>query len=321
MFNKWELSSIVLLVSMTAVGAQKPDAFSLPNSVLLFGNYNNLWVVAPEWTQHIQPPVDLKYNGGYFAYPSLSPRGDIVAWGFATEARVTPGATRIRFALGLYSIADRRWKTHGEFEDIGNTAYSPSASKIAFVARRQEAEELTVFDVATESLTKAPYPKAGLRTKSNISWSPDEKSLALEIPRGGLTYHPDMPMAESNRNPVIGILEITTGALRTFGEGRNPAWSRNGDWIAYYDVAGKSCLLIRPDGADLKTVATAPPRGGFGGTAPVWSPDGTLLLLNVVKDGRRGIDVVLLDLVTGQMTTKSESGQLVFGWVPYPPKP
>lgn len=42
---------------------------------------------------------------------------------------------------------------------------------------------------------------------------------------------------------------------------------------------------------------------------------------DVIKNVGPHIDVVLLYLTNGQMTTKSEKGQLVFGSVPYPPKP
>jgi hypothetical protein len=52
----------------------------------------------------------------------------------------------------------------------------------------------------------------------------------------------------------------------------------------------------------------------------VWSPDSRQLLLNVTKDGGPLLDVVLLDLASGQTTTKSTSGLPVFGWVRDPRK-
>jgi hypothetical protein len=53
----------------------------------------------------------------------------------------------------------------------------------------------------------------------------------------------------------------------------------------------------------------------FGGTGPVWSPDGRQLLLNVVRN-ESSYEIVLLDLATGRMTTKSRGCWLAFGWAP-----
>jgi Tol biopolymer transport system component len=47
---------------------------------------------------------------------------------------------------------------------------------------------------------------------------------------------------------------------------------------------------------------------------PVWSPDSKQLLLNVRKNGGPD-DVILLDLATGQTTTKSKNGLPIFAWV------
>ena len=48
----------------------------------------------------------------------------------------------------------------------------------------------------------------------------------------------------------------------------------------------------------------------------MWSPDGKKLLLNEIKGDGPRLDVVLLNLESGQSQTKSENGLLVFGWVP-----
>jgi hypothetical protein len=76
-------------------------------------------------------------------------------------------------------------------------------------------------------------------------------------------------------------------------------------------------MLIRPDGTGKKVVRKVrssffhPKRYGY---AVVWSPDGKELLLNEVN-GLRAVDVVLLDLDTGRLTTKNtENGLAAFGW-------
>ena len=136
---KWPCASIALVLCGAALHAQGSKTFSMPDSVLLFGTYNQLHVVTPERAQLLRPPVDLKYNGGYFAFPSLSPRGDVIAWGFATEATFDRTTQRLRFALGLFRVADQKWQTYGDFAFIGDTAFSADGRHVAFVADGTEA--------------------------------------------------------------------------------------------------------------------------------------------------------------------------------------
>ncbi len=310
--------AVIVTLSAHELTGPADKVFSLPDSVVLFGNYNDLRVVGPDWRQQLRPPVDEGYNRGYFAYPSITPRGDAVAWGFASGWEEKRPLNRARFTLGLYSLADNKWKTQGDFDMIGSVAYSPSGSKVAFVAARDGREDLLIFDVQKERMTQVPYPRGGLRAKVSMSWAPDETRLAVQIQEGGTRDISLTPKAEAKRTPAIGVLELKDGSVRLIGGGLNPAWSPTGEWIAYFDPSGEKCLVIRPDGTAVRTITTAKDSWfssrTFGGTAPVWSPDGKQLLLNVVKNDGPSIDVVLVDLLSGRTITKSRSGLLVFGW-------
>ena len=55
----------------------------MPESVLVFGNYNELRIVTPSGSHVVHPPVERGYNHSYLTYPSIASRGDLVAWGFA----------------------------------------------------------------------------------------------------------------------------------------------------------------------------------------------------------------------------------------------
>jgi len=318
------LKSTVASMSLVLIGAVSVDAlktFTLPESKLLFGNYNDLRIATPDSVQQIRPPFDEGFNRGYFAYPSISPNGDTIAWGFAT--RWQQDKYRARFGLGVYALAAQKWKTYGDYDDIGTVAFSPTGSKVAFVARQQGKvkEDLLIFNVATETVTTAPHPQGWLETKGSMGWSRDETRLAIEIQQDQPASSLKPTELDADRGPAIGVLEINNGSVQLFGNGFGPAWSPTGEWIAYYDPTGKKCLLMHPDGTGLKTATTVKDSWfsarSFGGTAPVWSADGKHLLLNVIKNGGPLIDVVLLDLATGHTTTKSKSGLLVFGWVPY----
>jgi Tol biopolymer transport system component len=298
--------------------AERTLTFPLPDSIVLFGNYNDLRVVSRAGEQLLRPPIKEGYNGGYFASPSLSPRGDAIAWGFAVEWQERRRQDRARFALGVYSLTDQKWRTFGDFDGIGTTAYSPSASRIAFVARENARQQLFIFDVARETWSAAPYPTGGLRQNAALSWSPEGTRLAVEVQRGGLPYSPQMSEADADRNPVIAVMDVEAGNLRMLGEGRDPMWSPDGQWIAYYEPGGARCLLVHPDGTGLTVVKTL--RQSFfsyrsfvwGG--PVWSPDSRQLLFTVSAD-ESYVDLMLLDLATGRTTMKLRKGYPIYGWV------
>ena len=46
----------------------------------------------------------------------------------------------------------------------------------------------------------------------------------------------------------------------------------------------------------------------------VWSPEGEKLLLNEEQSDTNHSKVTMLDLATGNVTTKSKNGLAVFGW-------
>ncbi len=318
--------STVLSMSLVIIGAVSVEAlktFTLPESKLLFADYNDVRIATPDSVQQIRPPGDVGYNRGYFAYPSISPKGDTIAWGFATRFQRDRPDNWARFGLGVYSLAAQKWKTYGDYDDIGTVAFSPTGSKVAFVARQQGKvkKDLLIFNVATETVTTAPQPQGRLETKGGMGWSRDETRLAIEIQQDQPASSLKPTNLDADRGPAIGVLEINNGSVQLFGNGLGPAWSPTGEWIAYYDPTGKKCLLMHPDGTGLKTATTVKDSWfsarSFSGTAPVWSADGRQLLLNVIKNGGPLIDVVLLDLPSGRTITKSRSGLLVFGWVPY----
>jgi hypothetical protein len=291
---------MMFVLSVTLIGTQAAATFWSPNSILLFGNYNNLRVVASGVDQQLRPPVDLTYNRGYFATPSISPRGDLIAWGFATEAWANKTDHRVRFALGIYSLKDKNWSTYGDFGSIGDTAFSATGTKVAFVAKRESGSRLLIFDVTGHRFIEGPHP-TGIAERSNLSWSPDENRLVAEIYRAG-------------KSLGVGVLDLTTGTIRHLGDGFGARWSPTGEWIAYY-APGKECMLVHPDGTGTKVVSKLGRSRSFGWGSPIWSPDGRQLLLNVSKNGGPLLDVLLLDLASSRTTIKSRNGLPVFGWV------
>jgi dipeptidyl aminopeptidase/acylaminoacyl peptidase len=305
MFAKYKWVYCLALFAVCAPvlqGQKKNVTFSLPDSILLFGTYNDIRIVTPSGMQSLKPPGDLKTNEGYFAFPSISPRGDLIAWGFAVALDKKRNKHHARYALGIYSTSSQAWKTYGNFDDIGYTAFSGDGSKVAFVAEADGKDKLLIFDVATENMSNTAYPH-GMPESGGLSWSPDGTQLAVVIQRG-------------EKPSQIAALDLKTGNAQPIGEGYQPAWSPTGEWIAYY--SGQKCMLVHPDGTGTKTAKDV--GGGLGryrsfNGGLVWSSDGNQLLLNEVKGDGPKLNVMLLDLPSGRFIRKSEDGLPVFGWV------
>jgi len=304
MLSRKKRTALATLIGILAWSAyaDRPATFSMPGSTLLFGTYGELRVVTPDHSETVKLPVEVPGNLGYFAHPSLSPRSDLIAWGFIHEWQQDGPKDRAHFTLGVYSLTQKAWKTYGDFEEIGRPAFSPDGSRLAFVAKRHDKDELLILELSTGAMQSLSLPRAAF----NTSWSPDSKRLALNV------------ADPQKHSPVIVILDIDKGNLQSVAQGVKPTWSPGGDWIAYYDAAGAECLIVHPDGTGEKVVRKLRQstfsyrRFDWGG--PVWSPDGRQMLLDEMNGDTGNSNIVLLDVQTGQVTTKARNGLPVFGW-------
>ena len=57
----------LLFVCAARSCSEEGVTFSVPDSLLLFGNYNELRIVTPTQSQTLHPPIEEGYNRGYFA--------------------------------------------------------------------------------------------------------------------------------------------------------------------------------------------------------------------------------------------------------------
>jgi Tol biopolymer transport system component len=163
---------------------------------------------------------------------------------------------------------------------------------------------LQILDLATGQFTPVPN-SISVIGNSQLSWSPDGGYLAVA------KYGPE-------KSPgLIAVIEIGSWVQKVIAEGTNPSWSPKGDWIAYLAQWGKIGMLIHPDGTGAKTALDLQPRSGgwVFRNGEAWSPDGNKLLLTEGPMDSPKYDITILDLPSGEVTTKSKNGALVFGWV------
>src|SRR5436190_8299861 len=117
---------------------------------------------------------------------------------------------------------------------------------------------------------------------SGVSWGPDDRRLVF----GGAP-------ADQN-NATLGVVNADGTGMRRLlrgraanPEGTHPAWSPDGRTIVFGWTAShlSGLLAIRPDGSGLHALVKSPPKLFDVFTQPMWSRDGTRLVLVDVDFG------------------------------------
>ena len=328
-FERWEgvamrnrLLFALLLASLLVLPCASQErvkgTFALPNSVLLFQTsvpgLPNEPLIVVSTTGAIIVQAKAGYWGQMGTVPALAPGADRVAWSLVSPSDLNKKS--VKSVLGVYSLLDKSWKLYGDFcTQVGSRVFSPVGTRVAFASQTWSSPGngycssnpivLQILDIATGKLTLPPY-NGRIFESARLSWSPDGKYLVGQI---GAWVGPFKQ---------IVVIDVESGSSRIIAEGMNPSWSPKGDWIAYEDDKGLKCILIHPDGTGAKVVLDLKKR--FHGyrtfiQGAVWSPDGEKLLLNEAKGISGGIDVTMLDLASGKVTTKCRNGPAVLGWV------
>jgi len=315
MFRGLVLAVVLAGIGLHAEGQHAHDdtkaSFSLLGSILLFGTYDEVAIATPGHVEGIRPGAEITANHGFFSYPSLSYKGGLITWGFFTKVEKTATGIRTRSALGVYSLANHKWKTFGDPDDTGSidaTSISSDNLHVAFVHEEDRKDnykrDLRILNLNDGVIHGISHPSIWYRT--TLSWSPDSKKIVLIINQ------------VSREDPLVAVLNLQTGGIETLGEGIGAAWSPDGNWIAYYGASGEKCLLVHPDGTGTKVVARlhqswfSSTRFGWG--APVWSPDGRHLLMTEMMGDLRTFGVAELDLENGRLRTIRRPALPIFGW-------
>jgi Tol biopolymer transport system component len=141
-------------------------------------------------------------------------------------------------------------------------------------------------------------------TSMSVSVSPDQQMLAVDLQGSIWTV-------QAAGGTLTRITDV-------FGDARQPAWSPDGRWIAYfaYRDGGYDLWASSPDGREQKKLTW----GAFDDREPAWSHDGTRIAFSSDRGNPLGSDynIWILDMQSGELRrlTSEPSEDFMPAWSP-----
>ncbi|MDQ1348714.1 MAG: eukaryotic-like serine/threonine-protein kinase, partial [Acidobacteriota bacterium] len=209
--------------------------------------------------------------------PTLSPDGRMIVYASAAAGN-----------LDLYLLrvgGDRAIALTTDPADDSRAAFSPDGERIAFRSER-DGGGLFVMGATGESVRRVT--DAGF----DPSWSPDGRRLVYATEE---VFDP----VSRDGNSELWIVEVDSGGktLLSSGDAVQPAWSRQGDRIAYWaNTQGQRDLWTVAAAGGEPVVVT---RDAATDWSPEWSPDGRWLHFASDRGGSYNLWRVEIDPATG----------------------
>lgn len=210
----------------------------------------DIWLVDPETSAMVQ----LTTHPGYDGQPSWSPDGE----------RILFVSTREQQRGQLYSIH----RDGSQLTSLGVNGTDPTVAPDGRQVLYTSGLRLILSDlVGADSFSLLELSEGDISLTSP-SWAPDGTRLVFGV-SPGLLYTMDLADAPCAwTSPAVfaecpSLTRLVNGTV----DDSNPAWSPDGDWIAFQDHFRIS--VVRPDGTGLRPLTDAT----FLAREPTWSPD------------------------------------------------
>jgi Tol biopolymer transport system component/DNA-binding winged helix-turn-helix (wHTH) protein len=123
------------------------------------------------------------------------------------------------------------------------------------------------LDLAVAASLRPEQMTIGTGFDGYVAFSPDGTSIAYSSDRSGRLEIYVEGLAEGS-----AATSLTRGA----GQGIQPAWSPDGRFIAYHDLAGNGIWVVPSRGGTARKIADV-------GAHPTWSPDGTRIAFQSIQ--------------------------------------
>jgi dipeptidyl aminopeptidase/acylaminoacyl peptidase len=140
--------------------------------------------------------------------------------------------------------------------------WSPDGRWIAFASTKGHGESETLYlldaaclqDIETCSdHIEGPVAQNSTYSLTDPSWSPDSSSLVASCTRAG----------ESTTTFRLCVVEVESGVVREIAPdtdlGVRPAWSPDGEWIAYMNEFGRGTSIVPPGGGEPIVISPVEP--------------------------------------------------------------
>lgn len=194
------------------------------------------------------------------------------------------------------------------YERVSSPAFLPDGQRISFWALGGGRNLLVIADAASgELLEEIQLPAY----RNLFVWNWREDLVAFASQTGGV-----FKVLVSGA-PDGGARPVDPG-----GEGYAPAWSNDGQWIAFQSGQGRQpgmneIWIARADGTELRQVTSTPED--HWSRAPTWSPDGRMIAFVSDRSGSIGADfgeLFVVDLESGRTRQMTSSGGSIYDWRP-----
>ncbi|HDH96258.1 MAG TPA: hypothetical protein ENF73_00855, partial [Proteobacteria bacterium] len=229
-------------------------------------------------------------------YPAISPDGN-----FLLYQSYIKGNTRFDIAMINLEVGKLPRTVVNTREDDLFPAWLPDSRRFVFDTFRLDCHMVWIADAFKEASPHVQLSE-GIAAEFDASVSPDGKHIALcswknlkkkdiRTPSDGKFFK---VFSKPKKLPMIWIVKIDGSQRRQLIKGINPAWSPDGEWLAFAsnESGDFEIYKIKADGSGLQNLTRSTESIDV---EPTWSPDGRYIAFTSYRNKRWDIYMIKSD--------------------------